>query len=839
MPAVFGNKITEFGDRWMAPVLLFVALAASGLCGQTIFQLPGSFSLNRLVLIIFPVLTGLLCSVGLVLHVRHPDTVNQKILSMAQGKNSRFIEILIPTIWLGLLIVSYLSPESLGRWWALYVRICPVFRLFFLIVSELWILWLYLTRRDSFSYDKDSKQAVLAGAIFAACFLMITLLIVFTGKGIGLGTQFWGKSGVPILHWQWLLSWLVMLFWVWMEGHMKNRLAVWQKDLAIFLLLWVAAFCIWQNVPEITSRYVTAAYPPNYAHYPYSDAAEYAIQAEAIRVGNGFPYGFIDKPLHLSFLAMLRWMAGSDYSRMIWLQVGFLALMPGLIYLLGLRIVSRPAGLLAGLAVLFMQANNLAVANRIQATNVKMAMSESLTAFSLILFCLSLVHWWSRPDDRFLRPALAGAMLGLSGLVRLNVLIILPFVLIVYLIASGWKRRAAWITAAVFMIFCLVPLVPWGIRNQIVLNNPLSSYLSKTVGVVFKERFLPILRKTPEPVPATNTEVEQTEKDIPPADHAGLGGLLDDVLHTGMHNLVTISLVLPASASHTSLDETMRLPYWDQEWDGTFAPGGQVVLAVSLLLVASGFAFAWKRNKIVSLIPLIVLIPYLLANGLSLVSGGRYIHPVDWVLPLYFAMGVASLTIWISGKKPDESKPAGEVEERRQTIKTGSGLVVVILLSCLPAVLSLTIPKMFLPTNNADVLSKLRSMDIPWPDNISLAELEEFSQQKDASFKSGLAVFPRWMKSGESDTAGAGSAYSGLPFDHLSFSVISDDTFPFDAVLPVNTPVRYLPSGTEVIIVGCKTKAYFDAILVVPRTDDPIVYARPDVTTFTCPLPTP
>jgi len=839
MPAVFGKKFIEFGDRWMAPVLLVVALAASGLCGQTIFQLPGNFSLNRLVLIIFPILTGFACAVGLVLHVRHPDDVNQKILSTAHGKYSRFIEILIPAIWLGLLIVSFLSPESLGRWWALFVRICPVFRLFFLIVSELWILWLYLTRRDSFSFDKDSKQAVLAGAIFAACFLVITLLIVFTGKGIGLGTQFWGKSGVPILHWQWLLSWSVMLFWVWMEGHVKNRLPAWQKDLAIFLLLWVAAFCIWQNVPGITSRYVTAAYPPNYAHYPYSDAAEYAIQAEAIRVGNGFPYGFIDKPLHLSFLSVLSWLAASDYSRMIWLQVGFLALMPGLIYLLGLRIASRPAGLLAGLAVLFMQANNLAVANRIQATNVKMAMSESLTAFSLILFCLTLVHWWSKPDEKLLRPALAGAVLGLAGLVRLNVLIIIPFVLIVYLIAYGWKRRVTWTAAAVFMVFCLVPLVPWGIRNQIVLNNPLSSYLSKTVGVVFKERFLPILRKTPEPVPATNPVAEQTEKDIPPADHAGMGGLLNDVLHTGMHNLVTISLVLPASASHTSLDETMRLPYWDQEWDGTFAPGGQVVLTVSLLLVAAGLAFAWKRSKIVSLIPMIVLLPYLLANGLSLVSGGRYIHPVDWVLPLYFAMGVTGLMIWISGKKLDDSVAAGLVAEQRQTFISGVGLVGVILLSCVPAVLSLAIPKMFLPTSNADVLSELRSMNISWPENISPAKLEEFSQQKDATIKSGLAVFPRWMKSGESDTAGAGSAYSGLPFDHLSFSVISDDTFPFDAVLPVNTPVQYLPNGTEVTIVGCKTKAYFDAILVVLRTDDPVVYARPDVTNFTCPLPVP
>ncbi|NLF51236.1 MAG: hypothetical protein GX577_08875 [Leptolinea sp.] len=92
---------------------------------------------------------------------------------------------------------------------------------------------------------------------------------------------------MPILNWQLGLSWLI----VFVLAYFYKSRSQWffrNRDLIIFGLLWVSAFVAWQSVSVPASRFTTAAYPPNFTNYPYSDAADYAIQAELILSGNGF-----------------------------------------------------------------------------------------------------------------------------------------------------------------------------------------------------------------------------------------------------------------------------------------------------------------------------------------------------------------------------------------------------------------------------------------------------------------------------------------------------------------------------------------------------------------------
>ena len=89
---------------------------------------------------------------------------------------------------------------------------------------------------------------------------------------------------------------------------------------------------------------------------------------------------------------------------------------------------------------------------------------------------------------------------------------------------------------------------------------------------------------------------------------------------------------------------TRRMPYW-RGWDGRFAAGSLVTLALNLLLVAYGVNEAWKRHGWTGVTPLILAVTYLLANALFRNSGGRYILPVDWVVLLYFSLGLAQFTI--------------------------------------------------------------------------------------------------------------------------------------------------------------------------------------------------
>jgi hypothetical protein len=789
------------------------------------------------------VLTGAICLVLLVKLNRDWSTSLQRVSDfVTNSRYARIIDVALPCLWVVLLIVAFLPPEGLGRWNAIYDRVNGLLQLGFLYISKVWIFWLFQKRLFSNIPLKGHRPSIIAGLVLSTCILLVVLIISLTGMGIGAGTQFWGKSGIPVLHWQVGAALAVMAALVLLDRKFFASKPAWLKDLLVFALFWLSAFLLWQSIPTPVSRFVTAAYPPNYTGYPYSDAGDYALEAEAILAGNGFPYGFLDKPLHLTLLAVISWLAGADYARMMMLQVGLMALIPGLIYMLVTRIYNRAAGIAAGVVILFMQANNLAIADRVQATNVKMAMSESLTSLLLILFCLSVVNWWKDPGRSWLHAAVSGALLGLTALVRLNALVILPLVLIIWLFAFNIRQRRTWFAAMVFVLFCVLGQVPWTVRNQVVNGNAIDSYMSKVLGVVIKRRINPIvdvipIAKTPTPGTEQPVITPQANDDETTGQADKWTTLIDSFARTGLHNLAAAGLSLPASIYHEGLEETIRQPYWDQEWNGSFAAAGQAMLTLSLLAVVLGFSLGWKRSGVISLIPLLIFLAYMLSNTVSMVSGGRYIIPVDWVLPVYYSMGLAGLATKLFRLKPDAATGPedGLSEKKRLWVQ----LVLILTAASLPMALSLLIPKQFKPMTNSAVLAEIRQLDVQWPEGVSAGSLEKLAASPDASFKVGLAMFPRWMMTAEGDTAGRGSAFSALPFDHLSFSVISDNEYPFEAVLPIDRAIDPLPNASAVILTGCKTDAYFDAALMIVLEPSPRVYIRKDPGAFTCPLPQP
>ncbi len=836
------NKHPDIPDgRWLASGLLILGMAGSTAAVLDILSFSGGFTVSRSIMLAVPVVTGLLCAWLLIKANRDWATSYHRLKGwMENPRFDRFMGTVIPLIWIALWIMAFLPPGGMGRWNAVYDRVNGLLQLFFLFTSLIWFFWIFLKKRFGSLSDKANREATFAGVFLAGLILLVVGFIVCTGMGIGPGTQFWGKSGIPVLHWQIGAALAVMAAVTLLDGRVFSAKPAWIKDLAVFALLWLTAFILWQSIPTPVSRFVTASYPPNYTAYPYSDAGDYALEAQAILAGNGFPYGFLDKPLHLTFLAILSCLTGSDYARMMLAQVAVMAVIPGLIYLLVSKISNRPAGIAAGVVVLLMQANNLSIADRVQATNVKMAMSEPLTALLLILFCLSVVNWWKSPKKSWLHAAVSGALLGLTALVRLNTLVILPFILAVWLFAFNIRRRQTWLAALVFILFCVLGQVPWAVRNQVLEGNALDSYYSKVLGVVFKRRINPTI----ELIPATKTPAPGTEQpavnplaEDEKTDSGSWLTLADAFTRTGMHNLVAVSLSLPASSYHQGLEETIRQPYWDQEWNGSFEPYGQIVLALSLMAVVLGFSISWKRSGVISLIPLLVLLTYVLSNTVSMVSGGRYIIPVDWVLPAYYAVGLAGLVTWLFRLQPGGETES--IETSRDAKKLWWQLAVILVIASLPMAFSLLLPKQFKPADNSANLEQIRGIQADWPAGYSADDLESLAASPDGSLKTGWVMFPRWMKTGQGDTAGQGSAFSALPFDHLSFSMISDDVYPFDAVLPVDQSIEPLPNASKVILAGCKTEAYFDTAVMIVLEPSPRVFIRKDPGSFTCPLPQP
>ncbi len=848
------ENLFRLADLFLLPVLILVVVFFCFTSITSIFSLPGSFTLSRGGLLVIPVMIAVGCCFLVFSMIPNQSRLSRWLNPLIDNpRTRRIIEIILPTGWLVLITVSFLPPASLNGWIAIYQRLSPILLLLFVFDTCLWIYWLYLTHR--LKVADSEEQNLLSGKAGLSLGLIIALIwvvIALTGKGVGSGTQYWGKTGVPIINWQLGVSWLIVFTGIHIWGSRYGWLSRY-KDLLLFCLLWLSAFLVWQSVPVSASRYTTTTYPPNYTNYPYSDAGDYALQAELILSGHGFTEGFVDKPLHLTFLACLNWLAGSNFSRMILYQKALLAVIPALVFLLCLRLSNRPAGVLSGLLVLFIQANNLAIAPNIQSTNVSMTMSEPWTAFMLLLCCITLVTWWKDPEGSLWFPALAGGVMGLAVLVRLNMVALFFLVIIVWIFFSGIKKRKTWMSLLVLCLFFTGTLVPWGIRNQVVFDDAFKSYMSKARGVIFKNRIKPVLNESTDsglqissptgsfasPEQKTTT-LSETETNFPNRHTV----LIDQMLHTGFHNLVTVGMALPVSPYHTDLDQTIRLRYWDQEWDGQLEKDGWIILSISLLMLVVGFSRAWKYTRMASLVPGLVLVSYLGTNTISLVSGGRYIVPIDWVLPLYYAIGLWTVSTWLMGNGHVDNpqnplvSPSGVTATRARNFQAGA-MILIIVFACLPAVLGLIPPVDGKNLTKIQVLETMEASGVDLPGNLTWNALEDFAKYDDSSFMLVKVMFPRWMKTGAGDTGGRGSAFSPLPFDHLSFVGIDENGNQLDVILPINEQITYLPDASEVYVVGCAGENYFDSVFLTIVGKEKITYSRPGITSLICPLPIP
>jgi 4-amino-4-deoxy-L-arabinose transferase-like glycosyltransferase len=204
---------------------------------------------------------------------------------------------------------------------------------------------------------------------------------------------------------------------------------------------------------------------------PVSDTRFYYLSASSIANGHG--YQILGHPTAFfpvgwpAFLGGLFAFTGPSMLAIEILNLVLWALSAALVYVLGRRLGGRSVGVVAGVLV--------AIAPTM-AVFVMRAYSEALFIPLLLAMCLLLT---SRRETPALRnAALAGALLGAAILVR-STAEMLIFILPLWLL---WRRprRESWRAALVFGIAACLVLVPWVVRNKVVMH---SATLSTNGGV--------------------------------------------------------------------------------------------------------------------------------------------------------------------------------------------------------------------------------------------------------------------------------------------------------------------------------------------------------------------
>ena len=344
-------------------------------------------------------------------------------------------------------------------------------------------------------------------------FAIMVLLSLFTGWIFPqLSEQLWWTS-VPILMTQIVVAYisatLLMLipdkFYSRIPGLIRNH-----ADLLIFVLIWIISAVLWVNQPfdpkseeySLTPQQQQFIFPrrPNYEFYPRFDSETYYQVSESIVTGGGI-YRSIDKPLFLAIEGFFNWVSDGSFEKMLDLQTILLASFPAVVYLLGSKLHSRIAGLFTASLSIMQGINGI----RLMATTSVLLSEPFMQLWTAIIALSAFLAFKASGKQRIARFIFLGGMLGLSALIRLNTVVIIPFILLIIFIFYFRERKNFYKTTGIFFIGIFLALSPWVTLNSIKFNDPFAFILDKVRGVIVNKRY--------EKISSTIELIEESEED--------------------------------------------------------------------------------------------------------------------------------------------------------------------------------------------------------------------------------------------------------------------------------------------------------------------------------------
>ncbi|MBC8508596.1 MAG: hypothetical protein ISR58_03340 [Anaerolineales bacterium] len=879
------SKNYTLNNRRVLPIIhiYFLAAILEGIAAIVIiFQEPSDISFlfglskTRLILaagIIVWVAANSLILVKLYLDDKQQTTLLARIYKISQ--NNVLYGILIGAGFLGFIFSSQLwhlartASDSyvmgyLGRLIPLLILTC-----FFSLQN---IVLLPLIRYGGIDLREmvSGKLLRLIGFLFGLL-LFLWALIVLTRLGLTPDQIGWDPPGVPVIAVQVWLTCLIGILFLGLEHIFdtseKPRYLL--LDIAIsFLILGVATY-LWSQQPLAPDYFALAPQAPNFEIYPYSDAATHDVLAQRLVVGEGFQ-GIARKPFYVIFLATLHALAGQSYERVVFLQVMVIALIPVGIYWLTKSLHLRLSGVIAAVLIILRERNAIVISGKIGVSHAKLLMSDLPATLGIVLLTWMIVAWMSKPQSRRIYPLGIGGILGFLLLIRPQIVIFLPAVVVLLGILFFRNITEGLKNLALMGVGLAIVLAPWLWRSyqlsgEFVLNDPLQNAFltqqySHTPGYGRVKRL---------PGETDGEYAHRIDEYISDFITNNPGVVAGFIASHFSHNVVEMMITLPMSPWIVQNAASDLFPYWAQQsdrlWDDCCSPPayvssmpfwdqwtgtvtGEMIFstALNLALLAVGLGVAFRKRDIVGWIPLGVSLVYVLSTSVGRYSGWRLILPADWVLFLYFAIGLGQVVLWLLfylTRKNPSSKNSNQIENTWKQLSMvqsngnlffQQGIILGIILLGLgfsPLLFERFVPPRYAEAQKNDVLVEVKLVS-----NVEqyLPSIEKLLDDERSVVFEGRALYPRFYKRGDGEPGGDWPAFSPRDYSRLGFVVVGPHQH--NIVFPLDESPAYFPHASDVIVIGCRAEDHISARVVVIMDDGEYTLAHLPTEELTCSL---
>ncbi len=858
--------------------LLFLLLIPSDVKNQWIL----GYSFPRILLISIFLLAGVF-SFWLVVTLQKKTTQLEKI--WFRFESLPHVKTLIPYLSVIALISMFLlilNPViRYGSWQAHLERLLPL--IWYFICLNFQVILFFRYRATNFTWTTAKKFIEKQRSGFLIFSIIVSLLSTFfvfilvTGVGAKGNWGLWVEAGVPLLAKQifWILGATLainVLSEFLRNKKINSKLLNWfvqHRDLWIGISIWLVAILVWTQMPLKSNYFFPGPYAPNYEFYPYSDASTWDKNGQIALIGQGFANGYLGMD-HLglsAFLAMLHVVVGQDYSQIVTAQLFVFAIFPVIFYWLGKSFHSRYVGLfLAGLSIIH-QVNTLASENILNLSHAKMLMTEFPTGLGLIFLTLCMFLWARNQPEKNMGYMLPiGGVLAILLLLRFNMLG-MPLAILAGIILILWRKwKQAVLASCLVLLSFIIVLSPWMAHSWQATGSPF--FFMGKVSSVFDADFRspPIVAPTPIPTTTTSSQYLGSDQDSHMTESYEKAAKLfktivdvDDtpgtpevILNHFVHNFVTSFVILPVSPYFYNLEQIIFEvnPFWDRSsrgaWYGeiTFFEG--LFIFINLVVFSIGLTYAWKRWRLAGLIPFGVYVAFNFFLAIARTSGGRYIVPIEWIVLLYYGLGIYQIglsfinLIGIKIIQDKEDKVMNCVN-----IKKGVFMVLPFFLFILMmTIMDQSIPPRYEPLTKSEVIDKISADGLLDGSKIPIDQLRTFIESPDSVAYFGRNLYPRYYIEGEGEYSSSKTVYSHFKFPRIGFLLIG----PFEnqaVLMPLSSVPDYFPHAADTLVVGCINQTNrlntIDAYLVIVEGDDneSMIYSREPEVPMSCPLSDP
>lgn len=713
-----------------------------------------------------------------------------------------------------------------------------------------------LFERNDGSVRSSKTDAVVfkGGFICLGLLLLVALVMFITGLGYRQPTQYWFGAGVPVLGLQVLFSLFVGAVVLLLEkrlGVFSNR----RFDHVVFILIWVVSAWFWGWSP-LSPNYFLPDTGDNII-YPYSDGATFDVGGQYALIGQGLFNGYyFDRALYSVFLTYLHILFGQDFVLLMTVQAALLAVLPAVVYLIGRELHGRALGMAAGVLTALRGVNAIVAARWIDTASPKMILTDFPTAIGIAVFLLLFIKWIKHPSRTGIL-IWSGAAFALTLMVRTHALPLLPvaLVFVYFVMKMRWKQLV--LAGCLILLGLFTVTLPWEIRNQS-RGIPMFYMYYSRIAVLLRYRY-GIGGDSYNPPQKTEgihlsrilSRQRMLERDSEPFCDSAPCFILNHFLHNSFMSFVS----LPSSLEFDDILNTVKAdtPYWKKTWsEGTVGTTGAALIFFNLALFSLGFGSLWKGSRSFALLPILLGLAYLLTNSIGLTSGGRYVAPVDWIVPIYFIAGGMQLVSWLLEKAgyvsefdfqsgEDANPPSFDGNSYRGMLPV-LGLILLVG-SLLPASEMFFEPR-YKVRQPLEILAGPEEAGLLEQTGYSREELMAFLSQPNAMIREGRALYPRYYRAGKGEMDRS-TYFRPLDYQRLVFTLIGPYSGQSEGVvIPGNLPPSSLSLHTaDVVVLGCWNTTYFapfiDAVVVISTSDGGYVYNRAPGSPPECPLQTP